>query len=227
MRILQREMPDFSAAERIQVGAAVERQAKVAGNAADIGSFRAGNAEAYQRQFAGRYLKVQDLDRARLQLDFFARACQRVEALAVYAHRAEHGRYLLLFADEGPGRFKDQLLADMFRWKGLVYRLLFIVAGSGGANKKGTGIFFWQVLEGGDLLGFFAGADNEQASGQGIERTGMTDLEVYVLTVEQQRRMAFQRMLQFVYRLEGRPGVRLVDEEKLSAAVIGCHSLQR
>lgn len=99
-----------------------------------------------------------------------------------------------------------------------ILRLAFEVVGwRNGAKRNRAGVFFFLCHEFVDLLGEFAGTDNQQAGCQWVQRAGMTNF------------FGTREIADFSNGIEGRPAERFVNQKHSSffKTVYLLHAAQR
>ena len=110
------------------------------------------------------------------QLHGLALALQVVGTVAGYLAGGVFGRHLLDVADETGEHLLDAFAGDVRGGEGLLHLMLHVVAGGGGSQLQGGGIFLGVQLQALYLLGLLARAEYEHTGGQRVEGAGMANL---------------------------------------------------
>ena len=190
-----------------EMGAGAERGAEVAREGAYVRSFAAHHTHGYALGREVEELQFVDAQRAGLQLHLAALAGALVGALAVDLAGREGRGHLLDGAGEAAEHVLYGLACDVGRGVGGVHFGLEVEAGRGGAECHRGHIFLDAGLQLVDALGGAAGAHNHHSCGEGVERAGMTHLELA------HAETAREGTAHALHSVERRPAQGLVDAE--------------
>ena len=205
-------------AEGGKEGATIQSPADISGERADVSAFAANHTDAgglLLIVIIGEFYLVYTHG-LRLELYLFACAAQGIRAVAIHLYGAVGRRNLLNLAHKLLERILYQLAGDMLRRIGVIHAVFLIIAGGGSTELQGSCILLGMGLQLFYLLGTFAGAEHQHASGKGIERTGMSYLHLKTELLAEQ----------IAYMCQGsktRHAIRLVDGNNFSFSEI--HSL--
>ena len=175
--ILHGVVTDAGSAEGDKVTSAVQSRAEVACKRADIGTLGASDAEvdigkfdAGEFKFADGHLLGGDGSLAALAGEFIGTPASQLDS-------REDGGHLLYLSDKPLCHLPCPFGRDVFVWIFLINRMFQIKTRCSGSQAESTRVLLLLPLQGVDLLGHLAHADDKQARGEGVECARMAHLD--------------------------------------------------
>ncbi len=153
--------------------------ADVTGQRADVGALATDHADAHLHRpgVEGRQFYLVDADGLGRQAHILTATGQFVGPVTRHHTGGEERRLLHDIALELCQFLYDQFPCDMGRGIGLIHWVLHVVTGRGGPQLQGSRVFLRMELQTLYLLRRLPCAEDEDARGQGVERTRMSHLD--------------------------------------------------
>ena len=221
MAIRHAVVAHLCAPQGCEVCAALEGLSDVAGQSADIGAFRADDAqgEAHGLAVPFDHLHFVNAQGLGAQCHVLAAASQIVGPFAFHLARREGGRHLHDFAHKAGQGLVNQGAGDMGSGIGGVDGMLQVVTRRGGSQLEGGHILLHARLQAVDAFGGAARANHHHACGQGVQRTCVAHLNL--LAAHSLR----EQPAHFVDEGKGGDTVGLVEGEYLSSKKV--HTIRK
>ncbi len=197
--IIHREGADLRSAQLFKIAAAAKRSAKIIGNGADISARAAGNAEMNFSIFDFGYFKFTYCYWSWLQLHLNALARHFISPLTIFFNSRMGRRRLQNISCKRDRGFPDLVFRKLLKRLEIHRLALQIIRWGNCAQLNDTGIFLRLLLECFDVLRLPAGAADQQAGGQRVQRTAMPDLRI-------------DQAAYFIQRIKRGPAVGLIDQ---------------